>query len=106
MMKKAIAAAVWLSFTVVPFGYAWDIVASYPTPVSNPRGYQTGGILFGYVVRAGPTPYVYGFQLGTGSIVSSFPVPNAYVHITALTASGGYIQYIDDALDTVFVVDK
>ncbi len=72
----------------------WKLMASYPTPVSNPRGYQTGGISFGYVLGAGPTPYVYGFRLDTGSIVSSFPAPGGAGAwgITGSPSSGFYVS--------------
>jgi hypothetical protein len=55
--------------------YTWRLVASYPVPVSNPRGYRVGPLFYGYIVDAGSIPYVYYFLLPTGSIFSSFPAP-------------------------------
>jgi hypothetical protein len=92
---KRIIFAVWcLGFISASNVSGWGFVASYPTPISNPRGYQTGGISFGYVVGAGTTPYVYGFRLGTGSIVSSFPVPGGTGAwgLTGSPTSGFYIS--------------
>jgi hypothetical protein len=75
MLKKAIAGAVCVGFTAAPSLCAWKLITIYPTPVFNPRGYQAGGIAFGYIVGGSLLPHVYGFQLTTGSIVSSFPAP-------------------------------
>ena len=94
MIKRVIFGVWCLGFILVPTVNGWRFVASYPTPVFDPRGYQTGGISFGYVVRAGPTPYVYGFQLDTGSIVSSFPAPGGAGAwgITGSPTSGFYVS--------------
>jgi hypothetical protein len=56
-------------------GAPWGLVASYPAPVSNPRGYRVEGLSYGYIVDAGSIPYIYFFYLYTGSIYSSFPAP-------------------------------
>ncbi len=94
MMKKAIAAAFYFGFIVVPFVCAWRFVASYPTPVSNPRGYQVYSISRGYVVSAGSTPYVYWYYLLNGSILSSFPAPGGAGAwgITGSPLSGFYVS--------------
>ncbi len=75
-MKRVITAAFCVVFIVNAAGaYTWRLVASYPTPRPNPRGYGDCGGTGGFIVDAGPTPYVYRFRLGTGSILSSFPAP-------------------------------
>ncbi len=78
MMKRVIVitAAICLAFIVnAACAYTWRLVASYPVPVTNPRGYRVSSVFSGYIVDAGSTPYVYFFHLRTGSIVSSFPAP-------------------------------
>lgn len=79
MMKRVIVitAAICLAFIVnAAMAYTWHLVASYPTPVSNPRGFRVSGGSVGYVVEGGSIPYVYQYHLSTGSIVSSFPAPS------------------------------
>ena len=71
----------------IPFGLAYD-----------------GGYL--WVSCYGKNDRIYKVRPSNGSIWSSFPVPNPHAHVTAITAGGGYLEYIDDALDHVFVVDK
>ena len=95
MTKKGIAAACCVAFIVnAAMAYTWHLVGSYPTPVPNPRGFRSGGGLFGYVVGAGPTPYVYGYHLSTGSIFSSFPAPGGAGAwgITGFSTSTMYIS--------------
>jgi hypothetical protein len=88
-----------------------SLVSSYDAPDNDPASGRTPFGLghdgqYLWVGCYGKNDRIYKVVPGNGSVVSSFPVPNAYAHITALTADGGYIQYIDDALDVVFVVDK
>jgi hypothetical protein len=78
MMKRVIVitAAICLAFIVnAATAYTWRLVASYPVPVPNPRGYRVAGFGYGYIIEAGSIPYVYYFGLFTGSIISSFPAP-------------------------------
>jgi hypothetical protein len=94
-MIKRVLIAVWsFGFVLAPTVNGWSFVASYPTPISNPRGYQTGGISFGYVVAGGATPCVLGFLLSTGSIVSSFGAPGGTGAwgLTGSPTSGFYIS--------------
>ena len=53
----------------------WRLVASYPTPGPNPRGYAFTYSSAGYIVMGGANPYVYYYDWGLGSIRSSFPAP-------------------------------
>jgi hypothetical protein len=75
VMNKAIVGAMCLGFTAAAGAYTWELVASYPVPVPNPRGYRVYGASYGYIIDAGTTPYVYEIYLRTSSIVSSFPAP-------------------------------
>ena len=95
MMKKAMAAAVCLSFTIVPFVYAWQFVASYPTPVSNPRGFRVSGSSVGYVVEGNSVPYIFQYRLSTGSIVSSFQAPGG-VGAWGMTGHTSLVMYISN----------
>jgi hypothetical protein len=53
----------------------WQLIASYPTPGPNPRGYSSWHPYAGYIVMDGPTPYVYFYSWEWSSILSSFPAP-------------------------------
>jgi hypothetical protein len=57
------------------YGDAWELMASYPTPGSNPWGYWSGGPEAGYVVMDGPDPHIYFYWWIRSSIISSFPAP-------------------------------
>jgi hypothetical protein len=95
MVKRVLAAAICLVFTASAAGaYPWRLVASYPVPRPNPRGFQVSGVWSGYVVEAASPPYVYKVDLPTGSILSSFPAPGGTGAwgITAYTSSAIYIS--------------
>ncbi len=53
----------------------WKLVASYPTPGSNPRGYAARGYGYGWILEAEATPHIYQVYWPTGSIYSSWPAP-------------------------------
>jgi len=65
----------------------WALLFSFPTPTSNPRGYDD--FLYG-VVADGPTPYVYRFTGTQGSIYSSFPAPGG----SGAWGLGSYQSYL------------
>lgn len=71
----------------VPYGVAWD-----------------GQYL--WVVCYGKGDQIYKLNAATGSIYGSFPVPNEYAHVLAITEDGAYLTYADDAVDMAFTIDK
>lgn len=78
MMKRVIVitAAICLSFIVnAACAYTWRLVASYPTPGPNPRGYSVYGVESGWIVQGEAIPHVYHVYWYTGSIITSFPAP-------------------------------
>jgi hypothetical protein len=76
MRKFIIRGAICFAFMVNATGAGtWYLVASYPAPVSNPRGYRVWTLFYGYIVDAGSIPYIYYSNLVTGYIISSFPAP-------------------------------
>jgi hypothetical protein len=85
--------------------------SSYNAPDADP---SSGRIPFGlahegqylWVSCYGKNDRIYKVRPSNGSIWSSFPVPNSYAHVTAITTGGGHLEYIDDARDFVFVVEK
>ncbi len=73
--KVSITVAVTLVGAGLASAGVWRLVASYPAPVSNPRGYRAADLFGAYIVDASSIPYVYYFFFPTGSIYSSFPAP-------------------------------
>jgi len=57
------------------YGDAWELMASYPTPGPNPRGYWGIGPEAGYIVMGGSDPHVCLYSWKRGSIAWSFPAP-------------------------------
>jgi hypothetical protein len=57
------------------YGDAWKLMASYPTPGPNPRGYSSTTPAAGFIVMDGLNPYVLRYSWEQGTIRSSFPAP-------------------------------
>jgi len=74
---KKLRTLVLLFVCVCGASYAdvWTLVASYPTPGPNPRGYSGISPEAGYIVMDGPAPYVLLYRWLYSSIYSSFPAP-------------------------------
>jgi hypothetical protein len=53
----------------------WTLIASYPTPGPNPRGYAKRDPSDGFIVQDGSNPYVYWMYWYTWEIMASFPAP-------------------------------
>lgn len=68
-------AVVLAATTFAAAAAAWELVGSFPCPVTNARGYAASSRTAGWTVSGGPTPYVYHFNFYIGSILSSFPAP-------------------------------
>jgi hypothetical protein len=83
-----------LSGASVAEAQGWRLVGSYPTPVSNPRGYWVYSISSGYIVGAGSAPYVYEYYLPTCSVLSSIQAPggSGAWGIAGYTSSRMYIS--------------
>ncbi len=75
MKRLFILASVIFYTGVAAIADEWKLIASYPTPGPNPRGYSSGGPEAGYIVMDGPSPYVYRYSWEQGSIRWSFPAP-------------------------------
>ena len=75
-MNKLFVIALLICFiTVGVLAIDWGLVASYPTPGPNPRGYSSDHPEAGYIIMDGPAPRVYYYSWERGSILSSFPAP-------------------------------
>ena len=75
MKRFILPAIILLPLVTAAAAAAWELVASYPVPVSNARGYARHTTVGGWTVGGGASPYVYLFAHPTSSIVYSFPAP-------------------------------
>ena len=75
MKRLFILASVIFYTGVAAIADEWKLIASYPTPGPNPRGYWGGGPAAGYIVMDGANPRIYHYWWEESSILSSFPAP-------------------------------
>jgi DNA-binding beta-propeller fold protein YncE len=74
-MASIIVLSTLVSAAFAPAVAAWELVASFRSPIGNPYGYAADSMQSGWINSDGSVPYVNRVHLGTGSIVSSFPAP-------------------------------
>jgi hypothetical protein len=67
---------------------ALELVGSYATPGSQPRGYAFAGLYAGWVVDDGGAARVYQIYWTTGSVSASFPAPGGRGAWGLCSASG------------------
>lgn len=73
LIIAAFIAAAWLAAHVP--AEAWKLVASFPTPGPDPRGYSVTSGVGGFIVIGSQTPYVFKMRWSPWIIISSFPAP-------------------------------
>jgi hypothetical protein len=81
--------------TFAPAGAAWELVASFRSPITDPHGYAADSMQSGWINSGGSVPYVNRVHLGTGSIMSSFPAPGG-AGASGVANRSGFILYISN----------
>jgi len=101
-MKKfatycGLAAFAGAAFCVGEAAGAWELIASYPTPAAEPRGYCLADLNAGWLVDAAATPYVYNVNWPSASITASFRAPGGAGAWGVCAGPGGHL-YVSNNL--------
>jgi len=80
----------------------WGLVASYPTPGADPRGYYLADLNSGWLVDAAETPYVYHVAWPSGSVTASFPAPGGAGAWGVCDAPGGNLYVSNNATSYIY----
>jgi hypothetical protein len=105
-MKKlaiwcGLAAIAGAAFFVRAAG-AWELIASYPTPGADPRGYYLGDLNAGWIVDAAETPYAYHVYWPSASIAASFPAPGGAGAWGVCGRPGGNLYFSNNVTSYVY----
>jgi hypothetical protein len=74
----------------------WSLFGSYPSPVTDARGYGASSWQSGWTITGSATPYVIRVHVFTGSILACFPAPGG-AGASGVAYDIGYALFISNS---------